>query len=334
MHLFTDDEKILSKLSEKGNPLERLDAVMNWNIFLPLLSELFSRKDKVISRGGRPHLDYLMMFKVLLLQRLHNLSDDAMEYQLLDRISFRRFVGCHEDTVPDAKTIWLYREKLTKSGREKELFDLFYAHLTDEGLIAHSGQIVDATFVECPKQRNSREDNQKIKKGEKIEGWNKTKRSQKDVDATWTRKGDVRYFGYKNHICVDRKSKLIKNYEVATASVHDSNVLAPLCDANEAVFDDSAYVGKSVPEGCRHHTIRRAFRNKPLTETDKVINRHIAKVRCRVEHVFGFIEMSMKGSICRAIGKARAKTNVTLTNLLYNICRFEQIKRLGLPSWA
>ncbi|WP_449459585.1 transposase, partial [Streptococcus suis] len=76
---------------------------------------------------------------------------------------------------------------------------------------------------------------------------------------------------------------------------------------------------------------RRAFRNKPLTETDKVINRHISKVRCRIEHVFGFIETSMKGSIYRAIGKARAKTNVTLTNLLYNICRFEQIKRLGLP---
>ncbi|HEL9630751.1 TPA: IS5 family transposase [Streptococcus suis] len=307
MHLFTDDEKILSKLSEKGNPLERLDAVMDWNIFLPLLSELFSRKDKVISRGGRLHLDYLMMFKVHLLQRLHNLSDDAMEYQLLDRLSFPRFVGCHEDTVPDAKTIWLYREKLTKSGLEKEWFDLFYAHLTDEGVIAHSGQIVDATFVKCPKQ-----DNQKIKKGEKIEGWNKTKRSPKDLDATWTCKGGVRYFGYKNHICVDRKSKLIKNYEVTTASVHDSNVLAPLCDANETFFDDSAYVGKSVPEGCHHHTIRRAFRNKPLTETDKVINRHIAKVRCRVEHVFGFIETSMKGSICR----------------------FEQIKRLGLLSWA
>lgn len=101
MHLFTDDEKILSKLTEKGNPLERLDAVMDWQLFLPLLSELFSRKNKVIGRGGRPHLDYLMMFKVLLLQRLHNLSDDAMEYQLLDRLSFRRFVGCHEDNVPD-----------------------------------------------------------------------------------------------------------------------------------------------------------------------------------------------------------------------------------------
>lgn len=192
MHLFTDDEKILSKLSEKGNPLERLDAVMDWNIFLPLLSELFSRKDKVISRGGRPHLDYLMMFKALLLQRLHNLSDDAMEYQLLDRISFRRFVGCHEDTVPDAKTIWLYREKLTKSGREKELFDLFYAHLTDEGVIAHSGQIVDATLSNA--------------------------------------------LNNAIHVRTIRKSKLIENYEVTTASVHDSNVLAPLCDANEAVL--------------------------------------------------------------------------------------------------
>ncbi|WP_449459521.1 transposase, partial [Streptococcus suis] len=87
MHLFIDDEKIWSTLSETGNPLERLDAVMDWAIFLSLLSDLFSRKDKVISRGGRPHLDYLMIFKVLLLQRLHNLPDDAMEYQLLARIS-------------------------------------------------------------------------------------------------------------------------------------------------------------------------------------------------------------------------------------------------------
>ena len=93
-------------------------------------------------------------------------------------------------------------------------------------------------------------------------------------------------------------------------------------------------MGKSVPDNCQHHTVRRAFRNKPLTDTDKNINRHIAKVRCRVEHVFGFIENSMKGSTFRGIGMDGAKTNVTLTNLLYNIFRFEQIKRLGLKSWA
>ena len=93
-------------------------------------------------------------------------------------------------------------------------------------------------------------------------------------------------------------------------------------------------MGKSVPANCPHHTVRRAFRNKPLPDTDKNINRHIAKVRCRVEHVFGFIENSMKGSTFRGIRMDRAKTNVTLTNLLYNIFRFEQIKRLGLKSWA
>ena len=101
MHLFTDDEKILSKLTEKGNPLERLDAVMDWQLFLPLLSELFSRKNKVIGRGGRPHLDYLMMFKVLLLQRLHNLSDDAMEYQLR---SEERRVG--KECVSTCRSRW------------------------------------------------------------------------------------------------------------------------------------------------------------------------------------------------------------------------------------
>lgn len=92
-----------------------------------------------------------------------------MEYQLLDRLSFRRFVNYQEDHIPNAKTIWLYRDRLTKSGRENELFDLFYTHLSEEGLIAHSGQIVDATFIQCPKQRNSREVNEKIKAGEPIE---------------------------------------------------------------------------------------------------------------------------------------------------------------------
>lgn len=158
------------------------------------------------------------------------------------------------------------------------------------------------------------------------------KKQQEDVEVTWTQKGGVRYFGYKNHISVYQKPKFIKNYDVTTASVHVSQVLAPLCDAYEPIFDDSAYVGKTVPEGCQHHTVRRAFRNKLLTERDKNVNRHIAKARCRIEHVFVFIETSLKGSTFRGIGLERAKTNVTLTNLFYNICicHFEQIKRLKL----
>ena len=188
--------------------------------------------------------------------------------------------------------------------------------------------------MEAPKQRNTRKENEQIKEGTEPEDWNSAKRSQKDTDARWTKKGGQDYFGYKNHVCVDSKSKLIKNFEVTAANVHDSNVLAELCDAHEPVFDDSAYVGKAVPEGCKHYTARRAYRNTPLTETDKKFNRRLSRIRCRVEHVFGFIENTMKGSTFRGIGFKRAKTNVTLTNLMYNICRFEQIKRLNLDTWA
>ena len=334
MHLFIDDEAILAKLSEKGNPLEGLDKVIDWSQFQPVLTAIFSNTSRNRAKGGRPNLDFMMMFKVLLLQRLHNLSDDAMEYQLLDRLSFCRFVGCDNRHVPDAKTIWLYRDRLTKSGKERELFDQFYLSLAGEGLIAHIGQIVDASFVEAPKQRNSREENALIKSGEKPEGWNKAKSSQKDRDAHWTQKGGQNYFGYKNHVCVDAKSKLIKDFEVTVASVHDSQILAQICEINEVIFDDSAYNNQPVPENCAHYSSRRAYRNKPLTEMDKKVNRKIARIRCRIEHIFGFIETSMKGSTYRGIGIARAKTNITLTNLLYNLCRFEQIKRLNLASWV
>ena len=334
MRLFTDDEQLLSKLKAMGNPLERLDKVMNWALFTRVLNDIYDKPNKDKSKGGRPPHDFLMMFKVLLLQRLYNLSDDAMEYQLLDRLSFRRFVGCDENKVPDAKTIWLYRERLTKSGQEDDLFDLFYQTLEDSSLIAHKGQIVDASFVETPKQRNNREENKQIKEGKVPEEWNKNKRAQKDTDARWTKKGGQNYFGYKNHVSVDQKSKFIKKYELTAANVHDSNVLEELCDSNEPVFDDSAYIGQKVPEGCQHHSCRRAFRNKPLTDLDKRINRSISRIRCRVEHVFGFIETTMKGSTFRGVGKKRAKTNVMLTNLVYNICRFEQIQRLGLKTRA
>ncbi|MET3558620.1 IS5 family transposase [Streptococcus rupicaprae] len=130
------------------------------------------------------------------------------------------------------------------------------------------------------------------------------------------------------------KSKLIKTFEVTPANVHDSQVLAQICDANEPIFDDSAYYNQPVPENCAHHTVRRAFRNSQLTEVDKKVNRKISKIRCRVEHVFGFIKNSMKGSLVRGIGSARANTNVMLANLVYNFCQYEQIRRLKLNSWV
>jgi transposase, IS5 family len=156
MNLFGDSD-YLEKLSLKGDPLERLEKVVDFECFRPTLNRIFKYDLKNKSHGGRPPYDLVLMLKILILQRLYNLSDDAMEYQMIDRISFRRFLKI-DDKVPDAKTIWNFRNQLSKSNRGNWLFSAFQEKLESQGMIAHKGQIVDATFIEAPKQRNPKDE--------------------------------------------------------------------------------------------------------------------------------------------------------------------------------
>lgn len=186
---FFDESERLSKLSEQGDPLLRLSRVIDWEGFRPLLDQMLKTDSK--GKGGRPPFDYVMMFKVLVLQRYYNLSDDQTEYQILDRMSFMRFLGLGlSDKVPDSKTVWHFRERLTKAGGVGELFAHFGAGLDAAGLLAHEGSIVDASFVEVPRQRNSREENAEIKSGKTPESWPSTpnKLRQKDLGARWVKK--------------------------------------------------------------------------------------------------------------------------------------------------
>ena len=151
------------------------------------------------------------MCKILVLQQLYNLSDDQTEFQIRDRYSFGRFLGLNpEDVVPDAKTIWRFREGL-KSG---EVFDWLFGELSsqiaEQGYVARKGQIVDASIVKAPRQRNTREDNAQVKGGEIPEDWFEKKRRHKDVDARWTRKHGVTHYGHKNHISMDREFALVR----------------------------------------------------------------------------------------------------------------------------
>ena len=212
--LFDENER-LERLSELGDPLTRLNQVMNWEMFRPVLQQAFQKERK--GPGGRPPYDYVMMFKILVLQKLYKLSDDQAEYQINDRMSFMRFLGLGlESRIPDSKTIWLYRETWTKANVIKEVFRMFNAQLDDANLITHTGSIVDATFVDAPRQRNTREENAKIKAGEVPEDWQKPenihKLRQKDTDARWTKKNNETHFGFKDHIKVDADSKLIVDY--------------------------------------------------------------------------------------------------------------------------
>jgi len=327
---FFDEQDRLDKLSQQGDPLEKLDAIMDWEVFRPLLKRCFKKEPK--GPGGRPAFDYVLMFKILILQRLYNLSDAQMQYLILDRLSFQRFLGQGlHGTVPDEKTIWLFREVLGKRGMIEKLFALYSEHLERHGLIAAQGSIIDASFVEVPKQRNSREENQTIKEGKVPDEWSDdpAKLRQKDTDARWTKKNEQSYYGYKDHVKVDTRSKLIETYRVTDASVHDSQVLASLIDRTDRdtpLHADSAYRSASIEKtlekrGVRSKIHEKANRNQPLTKAQMRSNRAKSRIRARVEHVFAHITNSMNGFRIRSIGIIRARANIGLINLTYNIAR-------------
>ena len=171
------------------------------------------------------------MFKILVVQSLYGLSDEQTQFQILDRRSFHRFLGLSEaDPVPDQNTIREFREKLTRAELFGELFAAFNARLTDRGFITRKGQIIDASFVEVPRQRNRRLENEAIKRGEVPEGWEQDRKrlAHKDLDARWTKKHDQSYYGYKDPVMADLDSKLIVRAKLSTASESSSQALASL----------------------------------------------------------------------------------------------------------
>jgi len=153
---FWDEEERMSKIKKKCPTLHDLRMAINWEAFLPLLSQGYSQERK--SNAGRKPIDPLIMFRMLILQQLYNLSDEQLELQVNDRRSFEEFIGLGVmDSIPDATTVSFFRERLIKADVIEELFETFDRHLRDHGFEAKGGQIIDATFIPVPKQRNTRE---------------------------------------------------------------------------------------------------------------------------------------------------------------------------------
>jgi IS5 family transposase len=330
----------LEDLQAMGDPLVRLDEVIDWTLFGPVFERLPRVEPKGL--GGRPAFAPAMMFKALIIQSLYQLSDAQLEFQITDRLSFKRFLGLTDaDASPDEKTFWAFRETLTKNRLLEALFASFHAALAARGMFARKGQMVEATLVEVARQRNSREDNAKIKAGEVPQGWSDqpSKARQKDVDARWTKKNGERYYGYKNHVKVDSRSKLIDAFTVTDASVHDSNALdALIAEGDPVTYVDSAYTGPRCAQlfterKVEAKPIERAYRNKPLNGRQQRNNRARSKIRVRVEHVFATMRMCLRSAWNRCIGMTRNRAAIALTNLVYNLVRYEQIERLGLRNW-
>lgn len=334
---FFDLQNRYDNLSAAGDPLERLNAVIDWEIFRPILDRIASTERK--SAAGRKPTCRILMFKLLILQRLNNLSDERLQYQVSDRLTFMRFLGLElAGNVPDARTVWAFREALKTHQLVDALFERLNQALAALGVELKSGQIIDATFVPVPVQHNGRESNEIIKADAIPIDWGKTpaKLAQKDCDARWTKKGGQHHYGYKNHINIDKATKLITASTCTDASVHDSQVLDTVlrgeAEGGKEVWADSAY--RSGEQELRleesQHSSQihdRAYRNKPLTEAQELSNTEKSRIRARVEHVFGHMENSMGGIFLRSIGAARAKVGVGLMNLTYNLARIEVLIR-------
>lgn len=329
------DEQIrLEKLSKKQDPLEKLSSHIDFEYFRKPLEKALI-KDVEKSKGGRPAYDVVLMFKILILQRYYNVSDDAMEYAILDRLSFMRFLGLGiNDPVPDSKTIWLFRDTLTKLNLVDQLFTILDKQLDKDGIIVHKGKIIDASVVEVPKQGNNPGEIDQLKKGTIPEEWNENKIRQKDTDAQWTRKHFQNYFGYKNHIKIDSQTKLITAFVVTPANIADNHIADSLLnkkeDGGQPLYGDSAYSSKELNECYKrkcliNKIIKQGYRYKTLTKADKEANRKNSRIRGRIEHVFGFMTNSMNRMFLRYRSLIRNHIGIGLMNLTYNLFRLVQL---------
>ena len=313
---FLGVEKRKRELSAEGDPLEVLARVIPWESFRRGLDAALGR-DKVTT--GRPPFDVVKMLKILVLQHLYNLSDFQASYQLRDRISWQRFVGIELGaTVPDEKTIWAFRERLIEVDAIEETFYWFNRHLREEGFEAKGGTLIDATIIEASIRRAT------------DAGITTQEKAQRDDDATWVKKNECAFYGYKNHIAVDGEYKLIRSYDGTPCSTHDSQLSEFLIDSeNESpeVYADSAYRSQDNEVLCMvlgktskiHY---KAYRNTPLHPELERRNAERSKTRVRVEHVFGAQKNDQNMRIIRTIGLARAQAKIGLANLVYNMKRF------------
>jgi len=324
-----------SKRERLGDPLQVLDRAIDFKALAQAVdARLALGKGK---QGGRPPWPTELMIRLLVLQQLYNLSDEALEYQLLDRISFLRFAGLENSgRVPDAKTVWVWRERLKKQDLIGDISQAVGLQLAQAGFIARGGQIIDASLISAPVQHNRSEENAAIKAGQPPEDWSAAKRSQKDVDARWTRKYGKSYYGYKLHANTDRRWGFIRAWEVTAASVTDTEVFESILDpgnTNKAVYADRGYAKAAREQELARQGYRAFIQRKgnatPISAIQQRRNRGIAKHRAFGEHPFARLAQ-MGGKHLRTIGLARARTVIGLKVIAHNLMHLARLRHRGV----
>lgn len=332
--LFADQQH-KQALDKLGDPLTEIETCIDFAALAAEVDRIAPRPSS--PQGGRPPFPTETMVRILVLKRLYNLSDEQMEYQLLDRMSYKRFCGLAQATnIPDRTTVWVFENRIGEAGA-KAIFDGVSAQLLKKGFIARGGQIVDATLVPAPKQHFTKGDKEQLKEDAMPADWSPAKRRQKDLDATWTKKHGKSHHGYKLSVNVDKTHKFIRKIVLDTASTHDSQHFEAVMDpanTNRDVYADRGYPSEEreawlKANGYRNRIQRKGHRNKPLSEAQRRRNHRIAKTRARVEHAFAAIDQ-MGGKLIRTIGQARANFAMTMMAACHNLKRLAYCQRAGI----
>jgi IS5 family transposase len=354
---FWSVEDRLQELSAQGDPLEQLQQIVDFELFRPVLATVTGTVDR--SKGGRPPFDAVLKFKMLYLQAQHGLSFEATEHLVRDRLSWMRFCGLTiADPVPDANTLWDFREALIAAGAFDRLFERLDKAIKDAGFIPMGGQIVDASLVAAPRQRNTQEEKDAIKAGKTAnEIWpdQPAKAAQKDTDARWTVKSskgkpkadgtmqsdlNIPEFGYKTHISIDAEHGFVRRQKTTDAAAHDGarlreGLIDPTNTAS-GVWADTAYRSAANETFLAEHgKVSRIHRKKPagkpMPRRTAQANAKKSKVRARVEHVFAQQKERMNLFI-RSVGIARAEATVTMANIAYNLGRWRWWETRTAPA--
>ncbi|MEM8554186.1 MAG: IS5 family transposase [Pseudomonadota bacterium] len=347
----------LAEISAGGDPLETLNAAVDFERFRPILERAAGGARS--PKGGRPSLDVVLKFRMLVLQSLHGLSLDATERMVRDRLSWMRFCRLSlSDTVPDANTLWDFREALIKADALDALFQELDRAINQAGFIPRAGQIIDASLIAAPRQRNSDGEKAAIKAGKSAhEIWPEkpAKAAQKDTNARWTVKYSkakaradgskpvdlaIPMFGYKSHISIDRQNGVIRRQIITDAAQHDGarlrEGLIQTVNTGRGVWADTAYRSLAnedwlQAQGLKSEVHRKKPRGRPMSKRTSKANGRKSAIRAKVEHVFGHQKDRM-GLTIRTIGLARAKATITLANIVYNMGRLRWLLSRGAPA--
>ena len=298
------------KRSRTEEMLKKIDQTVQWSRLVRIIenSNVFKA-----SHRGRPSIPVIYMIKILFLQFLYNLSDPEMEDNLLDRLSFRRFVGMSfEEEVPDFSTIWRFRERLVRAGLDKVLFKEIVNMLDKKEYVLRKGTLIDASIIKAARRP--------VKEGQETS-------SQKDHDADMTRRGKNTFYGYKAHVGVDYGSGIIRKAAFSRASVHDSQIFDSLVSGDEmSIFADKAYVDKEKKRAIRQRGIYwgvldRAVRGHSLSSRQKRRNKQKSHVRNQVERVFAHLKHHYGYRMVRYLNFVRNRLQFYFLCMVYNIKR-------------